>query len=83
VVARTHPSHTGQVRSIRSRQKKAAKSYLIRRDGPICQFCRQHFSRGGLTIDHIVPRSAGGLDCGDNMRLLCRPCHDKRHKETA
>lgn len=26
-------------------------------------------------VNHIVPRSAGGLDCLDNYELTCGPCN--------
>ena len=40
--------------------------------------CRK---RKGLEADHIVPLSGGGLDCRDNLQLLCR--HHNRSKGTA
>ena len=30
------------------------------------------------TRDHIFPRSLGGSDDLDNLRLLCRPCNSKK-----
>ena len=32
----------------------------------------------GTEVDHIVPRTRGGLDTIDNLRVLCRPCHSRR-----
>ena len=31
-----------------------------------------------LTVDHVIPRSAGGSNRFENMQTLCEPCnHDK------
>jgi len=41
-----------------------------------------HAGRGevalSVDVDHIIPRSAGGLDREDNLRGLCHSCHSKR-----
>lgn len=31
-----------------------------------------------LTIDHVVPSSAGGTDEFDNLALACRNCNERR-----
>lgn len=36
---------------------------------------------GPLDVDHIVKRSKGGTDELDNLRVLCRRHHNKRHPE--
>src|SRR5215831_7645835 len=32
-------------------------------------------SDGKLRFDHVIPRSHGGTDGADNLRLCCRPCN--------
>jgi 5-methylcytosine-specific restriction endonuclease McrA len=60
------------------------KVKLANRDGCLC--CTKHGHGCGanlnikkLTLDHIIPISAGGpvSDIG-NMQLLCRRCHAKK-----
>ena len=36
---------------------------------------------GPLDVDHIVKRSKGGTDDLENLRVLCRYHHNKRHPE--
>lgn len=42
------------------------------RDGFRCAHCGTDKT---LEIDHILPRSIGGLDSLDNLQLLCRTCN--------
>jgi hypothetical protein len=47
--------------------------------------CRNCGATGGprgdteLHVDHQQPRSKGGLDHPENLRTLCRACHEARH----
>jgi RNA-directed DNA polymerase len=52
---------------------------LLKRQKGICPFCRLFFKdRDLLEIDHILPRSKGGLDEFKNLQLLHRHCHDAK-----
>lgn len=52
---------------------------VLRRDGHQCQYCE---SRGRLTIDHVVPKSRGGLDTWDNLVAACVPCNHRKGNRT-
>lgn len=45
--------------------------------GP-CYYCKREFPSEDLTLDHIVPRSAGGQEVLDNAVLACHPCNGKK-----
>jgi hypothetical protein len=45
------------------------------RDKYKCKWCG---SRRPLEIDHIIPWSAGGPDIDTNLRVLCKPCNQRR-----
>jgi RNA-directed DNA polymerase len=52
---------------------------LLKRQKGTCSFCRLFFKdRDLLEIDHILPRSQGGLDEFKNLQLLHRHCHDAK-----
>jgi len=46
------------------------------RKSKCCKFCG---TKENLTIDHIKPLAFGGSHNPNNLRILCRSCHDKRH----
>ena len=48
---------------------------IYERDAYRCQECGDWHD---LTIDHIVPRSQGGSDDPNNLRVLCRSCNSKK-----
>jgi len=41
-----------------------------------CVYCRA--DQGPLHLDHVVPRSQGGLDTEDNLVLACASCNCRR-----
>lgn len=56
---------------------------VYERDDYTCQVCGVEGGADGedvvLQADHIVPRSRGGEDDMENLRTLCRTCHQARH----
>lgn len=53
-------------------QRKISRRALFARDEWQCQYCG---STGRLTLDHVVPRSRGGLSSWDNVVASCAPCN--------
>lgn len=62
--------------------------YIVERDGDKCGICKRKVnlslksgtrgSRRGPSIDHIIPRSLGGSDGPENLRLAHWGCNQKR-----
>jgi RNA-directed DNA polymerase len=51
-------------------------SNLFKRQLGKCSTCKRKFQLGdNMEVDHIKPRSIGGLDRYDNLQLLHRQCH--------
>jgi len=51
---------------------------LVYRDGWACAYCEADLHRGPpiwVTLDHVVPRCAGGHSQPSNMALACSPCN--------
>ncbi len=49
---------------------------ILRRDGMACQYCGTRSPE--LTVDHIIPKSRGGIDSWENMVAACRECNNKK-----
>jgi 5-methylcytosine-specific restriction endonuclease McrA len=48
---------------------------LMLRDGHQCQYCAKRPPLRDLNIDHILPRSRGGMDTWENLVTACRVCN--------
>jgi hypothetical protein len=55
-----------------------SRSGIFKRDGNVCQYCGQYFHPSCLTIDHIVPKSAGGKLSWTNAVVSCWYCNSKK-----
>jgi hypothetical protein len=53
----------------------AARQQAIERDGYTCQLCGYEVNPGDMHVDHIVPRSKGGSDTADNLRVTHSYCN--------
>lgn len=40
-----------------------------------CKYCGQYLPLEERTIDHIIPKSKGGVDCPNNYYTSCKPCN--------
>lgn len=60
---------------------KNVKKMLIDRDGDKCSICGIPISDVNLNIDHIFPRTLGGTDDLNNLRLLCADCNSRFAKQ--
>jgi len=55
----------------RSRELSISRRGVFVRDAATCQYCGDKAE----TLDHVVPRSRGGLHSWDNVVAACRPCN--------
>lgn len=67
---------------VRRKLNKGAKAklwqirFLVQKYGGKCYLCHRDFiSKKEITIDHLVPRSGGGSDNIENLRLACKGCN--------
>lgn len=60
------------------RRTALSRRAIFARDEHRCQYC------GGAadSIDHVMPRSRGGLHVWDNVAAACRPCNLSKRDRT-
>jgi 5-methylcytosine-specific restriction endonuclease McrA len=57
------------------RRLRVNRHRIMRRDNHSCVYCG---SKKNLTIDHIVPKSKGGMNTWSNLVTCCSPCNLKK-----
>ncbi len=55
---------------------------ILARDEHRCQYCTRHFPSHQLSIDHVQPRSRGGLTTWENLVCACLACNIKKGGRT-
>lgn len=50
------------------------------RDANTCQYC--HYTGDDLTLDHVMPRSRGGVDSWENLVTACVRCNVQKGNRT-
>ena len=66
----------GQSKEARIRRNRHAA--VVAEHGAICWLCLKPIPDGGLTMDHVIPRSKGGRTTRDNLRPAHVSCNQKR-----
>jgi 5-methylcytosine-specific restriction endonuclease McrA len=56
------------------RRVSVSRRAVMARDSHRCQYCGAHAD----SIDHVLPRSRGGLHTWDNVVAACRPCNVRK-----
>lgn len=69
------------VRNVKKKLRFSRKG-LFRRDNFQCQYCAVALSTHELTVDHILPRSRGGISDWLNTVSSCKPCNWKKKNRT-
>jgi 5-methylcytosine-specific restriction endonuclease McrA len=55
---------------------------VFARDGNLCQYCGRGFPTSELSLDHVVPRSQGGLTTWENIVCACVACNVRKGGRT-
>lgn len=48
----------------------------------LCCYCGNKFNKGELNLDHVIPRSRGGLTNWNNIVTSCYPCNTRKDNRT-
>lgn len=57
---------------------KFTRTNVYLRDRHRCQYCGRKGSAAELNIDHLVPRSRGGVSTWENVVVACVPCNVRK-----
>jgi len=57
-----------------------SRKNVLRRDNHRCQYCGT--SSPPLTVDHVIPRSRGGMDQWENLVCACLSCNNRKRNRT-
>jgi 5-methylcytosine-specific restriction endonuclease McrA len=55
---------------------------ILARDGHLCQYCGRHFPIQQLSLDHVIPRSRGGMTTWENVVCACLTCNVRKGGRT-
>ncbi len=61
-------------------RRKLSRREVFARDGFKCQYCG--LRTRDMTLDHVVPRSRGGLHAWDNIVSACKKCNHSKAGRT-
>ncbi|MET0355011.1 MULTISPECIES: HNH endonuclease [Plantibacter] len=69
---------TRYVRIPNARRVPVTRRGVLRRDGHRCAYC----GKAATTIDHVQPRSRGGVDSWENLVACCLRCNNVKGDRT-
>lgn len=59
-----------------------SRKSLFKRDRTTCQYCGAQPGPESLTIEHVLPRSRGGVSTWENCVLACLACNKRKSDRT-
>jgi 5-methylcytosine-specific restriction endonuclease McrA len=65
---------------VKFKNVELSRRNILRRDNNQCQYCGK--TTTPLTLDHIIPRSRGGMDTWDNLVIACIRCNNRKGNQT-
>ena len=57
------------------RRVRFSRHNIFARDKNTCQYCGKRFATSDLNLDHVVPRSQGGITSWENVVCSCHRCN--------
>ena len=67
-----------EYRRIPHQTRALSRKNILLRDRNTCQYCAQVLPSSELTLDHVIPRSRGGLSTWENLVACCHICNRKK-----
>ena len=60
------------------RHVRFSRFNVFARDKGVCQYCGSKFARCELNLDHVIPRSRGGVSTWENVVCSCLECNRRK-----
>jgi 5-methylcytosine-specific restriction endonuclease McrA len=78
------PSIIRMLYFVRRKPKRVAltKKNVLLRDDYRCGYCGERSERATMTVDHVVPRAAGGKSVWANLVAACATCNGRKRDRT-
>jgi 5-methylcytosine-specific restriction endonuclease McrA len=67
-----------EYRRIPHQSRALSRKNILLRDRNTCQYCGECLPAAELTLDHVVPRSRGGLSTWENLVACCHACNRRK-----
>ncbi len=67
-----------EYRRIPHQTRALSRKNILLRDRNTCQYCGCVLTTGDLTLDHVLPRSRGGLSTWENLVACCHDCNRRK-----
>ena len=67
-----------EYRRIPHQTRALSRKNILLRDRNSCQYCGIVLPAGELTLDHVIPRSRGGLSTWENLVACCHSCNRRK-----
>jgi 5-methylcytosine-specific restriction endonuclease McrA len=64
------------------RHVRFSRFNIYARDNNTCQYCARRLPRTELNLDHVIPRSRGGLSTWENVVCSCHSCNRRKGGQT-
>jgi 5-methylcytosine-specific restriction endonuclease McrA len=71
-----------EYRRIPHQTRALSRKNILLRDRNTCQYCGTILASGELTLDHVIPRSRGGLSTWENLVACCHPCNRRKGNQS-
>src|ERR1700743_1696446 len=67
-----------EYRRIPHQTRALSRKNILLRDRNSCQYCETVLTAAELTLDHVIPRSRGGLSTWENLVACCHSCNRRK-----
>ncbi len=71
-----------EYRRIPHQTRALSRKNILLRDRNTCQYCGTVLGSSELTLDHVVPRSRGGVSTWENLVACCHSCNRRKGNQS-